>query len=287
MDIQNLTEKDIKNLSLEEKKEFVRNLIHSEAACAAFFNPLTKETIKMDELVEHMGEEKAIEMMVAALEKIDTKSISLEAKDIKELEQKARRGECNSDELAMLEFVHKEVMAKDSVQFEHNHIQLTCDMINYVQQNIGYTPGFDDLISSMVVLTLISRIHTKGSLMNKYEHADPTAVSEMIHLTANDIYDTWKASCSSESNPELVVISLLHLASKIAHEENMIIPDIKDIAPYLEVSIDNLDDDSDDDTENGSNEMPNVCQPVSYTSASESSYMSDDKDEEMRDLLKD
>ena len=113
---------NFKNLPKEKKREFVRELIHSEAAkSAAFYNPITGDFVGADGLVEHLGEEKAIEIIMNTFD--DARSVSLTNEDVAELIMKAEKGECTEEELRLLDFVTDKIMKTDDhLQFDTFHL---------------------------------------------------------------------------------------------------------------------------------------------------------------------
>lgn len=272
-----LNPEEFKNLSFEEKKEFVRKLVHLEAADvkAAFVNAKTGQSVSVKELAEEIGEEQAIEMIVKAMEasvNSDVKTLSKD--DIKKLAEKASRGECTEEELTFLRFVANQ--SNDHIQFEQGWLDSTINLIHFAQKDIGYRPILHDVLSSTIMLFTLSSILSKDGVFSKYNPEDANIVGNICENIGNDIYDTWKASCTSLPEPELIINGLLWLADKIATENNIPFSNAEDIADILGIPLFQ----ENGDTENGSNEQCdcNICQPKTYNPSSE--------DEEMRDLLK-
>ena len=240
------------SLSSEEKKEYIRNLIHSEAAGfhAAFLNPDTGTVIEARELIEKLGEEKALEVIVKAIESEESKTKAFTGKDIKSLVEKAQKGMCTPDEMSMLNFIMEDILNNDkSIHFEFDFTELALNVINHFQKDGN--PTLSSMLFACTNLILTSSIlNENGSLTDKYTINDLSVVNEMCNCVSEDIYDTWKASCKSLPNPEIVISALLRLATKIANENNITFGKADDIANVLGVYIKN-------DTENGSNEQNN------------------------------
>lgn len=288
-----LKKEEFLNLSQEEKEQFVRDLIHqsSEAADihAAFFNPVTKQTVSMSELAEQIGEDEAVEIILKAMNSITSDMISMGEMDIQQLISKAKRGECSEQELAMLEYVQSQIEAQDNIQFEHNWLDITLNLIDFSQTKVEYNAKVHDLLSATTILVLVSSIFRENGALNKYQNTDPSMMTEIVTQVGNDIYDTWKASCTSLPDPELIILGMLHAASKIAQEHGFEFADATMLANHLGAEICECEEceecDCDDKNENGSNEDVcgcKVCQPVTYNPSE-----SNTTDEEMRDLLKD
>lgn len=260
MEFTYLTPEEFAKLSDEEKTEYVRNLIHSEAANvhAAFLNPKTGETVEMRELVEQVGEERGIEIIKKALGS-STMSTSLTGADVKELLMKAKRGECTDEELAMLDYVMQDILNNNNhVQFEQHLIEFTLNLINYSQQVVKCNTEIVDLLSSDIALITSSNIANKDGALSKYTRDDVATIIEIYSQIADDIYNTWSASCTTLPAPELIIGGLLQLTTRIAAENNITFSKAEDIADVLGVDLDELDK----DTENGSNEPCEVCQPI-------------------------
>lgn len=288
-----LKKEEFLNLSQEEKEQFVRDLIHqsSEAADihAAFFNPVTKQAVSMSELAEQIGEDKAVEIILTALNSVNADMVSMGQMNIQELVAKAKRGECSDQELAMLKYVQSQIEAQDNIQFEHNWLEITLNLIDFSQNKVEYNAKTHDLLAAATVLILVSSIYRDNGPLNKYRNTDPSMVTEIVSQVGDDIYDTWKASCTTLPDPELIILGMLHAASKIAQEHGFEFADATMLANHLGAEICECEEceecDCDDKNENGSNEDVcgcKVCQPVTYNPSE-----SNTTDEEMRDLLKD
>lgn len=239
------------SLSSEEKKEYIRNLIHSEAAGfhAAFLNPETGTAIEARELIEKLGEERALEIMVKSIEDGNSNTKAFTGKDIQSLIEKAQRGRCTSEELTMLNYIMDDIIKHDSrIHFEFDFIEMTLNIINHFQKNDN--PMLSTMLSACSNLIITSSMFNKnGSITKKYKSNDVFMVNEMCHQISEDIYDTWKASCNSLPDAEMIVIALLQLATKIANENKITFGKADDIANALGAYLDDCDE-----TENGSNE---------------------------------
>lgn len=279
-----LSAEKIKNLSPEEKREFVRNLIHSEAVDVrtAFFNPQTKQRVELSDLVEQLGEEKAVELIAKAFDNDTAGTMTATTKDYQELLRKAERGECTEEELGMLEFIHSTMEQDVTVQVGHCYLDAICNVTDFTQTELSYEPKYSDFLSAISIFTMVSLVHSEDNALSKYTNKDAPLVAEMVNQIGTDIYDTWKDSCSELPEPELIMAGLILQANKIASEAGLKFPKATKIADALGIPIVNSHD-SDDDDANGSNEEChcNVCQPNIYKSSSK-----DDEDKEMRDLLK-
>ena len=275
MNLKEFNPEEFNNLSLEEKKEFVRKLIHSEAAYAAFYNADTNESVSIKGLVDELGEEEALEIIIKAMETSVAETKTITREELKALIEKANRGECTENELDMLNFITNQILSENNVEFERCWMDSTLNLIHYAQKHINYSPKLDDVLAACIVLFTISGTKIKDGALSKYTVGDSKLITEICGQIADDIYDTWKVSCSSLPAPELIVVSLLQLAARIAHDNKLEFCKATEISELLNVSLDKIDD-----TENGSNTDfdSDICKPKTYHSM--------DEDREMRNLLK-
>lgn len=257
MDIKRLTSEEINNLSTEEKKEFIRSLIHSEDVKTGivFHNATTNETLDIKDLAEAIEEEELLDTIVQALEKAETKTLALTGTEIKELMKKALIGECSPEELSALEFVTSQLEQEDSIQFGHHWLDSTLSLIHFAQDTVHYNPTLDDMLSAASILVSLSNMFIEGNSFSKYNPSDIEIISEMSSQIANDIYNTWKDSCEELPEPELIVVGLLRLASKIAQGNKLKFCKATDISNMLGITLFDEEDDENQDTENGSNEQ--------------------------------
>jgi hypothetical protein len=142
------------------------------------------------------------------------------------------------------------------------------------------------MLSAATVLILVSSIYRENGALNKFQNSNPSVMSEIVKQVGEDIYDTWASSCSQLPDPELIMLGLLHMAGKIAIDNNIEFANAKILAEHLGVELEcNCDDCTEEnESEKGSNIVGGcrVCQPVAYNPSSNGNT-----DEEMRDLLKD
>lgn len=286
MDIRSIeSSEDFNKLSLEEKKEYIHELIHSGAAgsnvSAAFFNPATGKAVGMSELVEAIGEEKVTEMLMKALSEPATETATLTGESFKELKAKEAAGTLSQSEEAMLRFIESQFAHDKGVQFENTFITLLCDLIKFGREEENYDAKLTDLIIGVQAFTYITLKHADGNPFGQFTNADVSTIHTLEEQIGEDIYNTWKSSCTSEPNPGLVIMGLLHIASKIAQSMNVSFPS-SDTLDAIFNGITNMGNDGEAAvTENadGSNEPVKVCKPATYDATNE--------DKEMRDLLKD
>lgn len=276
---ENLKTEEFNKLSSEEKREFVRKLITSDEADveihAAFYNPQTKQSVDMKGLVEQLGEEEALDIIMQAIDGSNVNTRTLSQDDIKDLLIKKQKGECTDEELELLDFISHEIMDKDDhLQFQHHWLEITCDLLKFSQDKIKYEASIHDLLTSSYILFSTSSLVSKNGVLSKYSYEDIPLITEMSSQIADDIYDTWKASCKDLPDPELTILALVQLAANIAHSNNIKFSKATDIANGIGISLISEDD---DEEENGSN-SERICKPTVYKPSSD--------DEEMRDLLK-
>jgi len=288
MEFRPMSSDEIKNLSTEEKKEFVRALLsESSHVTAAFIDPETGKSYNFSELVEAKGEEEAIDIIIKVLESSSTKTMALTGEQVNELLSKARKGECTEDELDMLKMILSSSKLEDTdfMQFQESFMAMLLDLTNYAQKEIGYKPSLYDVVTPISILTTVSGLLSETSSIHKYAHMSPPALTNMVNQLGKDIYDTWKASCTSEVDKELVILGLFHLIEKLAIECSVELHDAKEIATSLSVPIRDISDDNececcgDCNCENENHNGSNIIKPHVFNA-------SQNEDEDMRDSLK-
>lgn len=293
MNMNTFNPEEYRNLSEEEKREFVREVVHSGEAAgvhAAFLNPLTGTSVAMDDIIEKFGEDKAIEFVMDALNNFEGKVKTIDANDLKNLMEKAERGECDETELKMLEYITNTMSFEDSFQFSNNFNSMMWDMIHFAQTDIGYDPGYQDVLSALTVSGLTSFTLASDSELSKYQGNNFDTLVEMMHQVSQDIYDTWTNSCTELPPKELIVMSLINLAGKISAEEGFIFAPASIMSQIMGFEF--LSDKAceceecsgecschEDENTNGSNEESKICKPVAYNPSQ--------NNEDMKDLLKD
>lgn len=265
-------EDSTKSMSREEKKEFIRKLIHEEqpGTKAAFFNPSTGEMVNLREFVNEVGEEEAIEKIVDAIGNADTQSICVTQDQVHELLEKFKRGECSDEELSVLKMIVSSITSSDNSQFVQHVMSVIINIVKFAQEDIHYNPTLADLFSVIDMLTTVDVVHDEKLETHKYQQSGPAILTEISSNIGDDIMNTWRASCSEVPADELVVLGLISAIRKI-----LVKADIELLSADTFLNILGLDDldDSSDDTENGSN--------------TEDNSKSGDSDEDMRNLLRD
>lgn len=271
----NFSSENFRNLSEEEQKQFIHDLIHSRAAGtgAALFNPSTGQTVNVDELIEQLGEEAVTEMLMKALNNSETKGVTVNVADFKNLLAKAHRGECSEEELAMLAFLGQEMEKTDAMGFQKTLLSLVADLVKFAKTERNYDVSLGDIITSFLGVSLMSLIHMDGSGLSKYAATDAPTLSEMFDSVGEDIFNTWSASCSQLPDKGMIIMGLLHLVTRLIVEEKV------PLSPQV-VEMFSEDVICDEDDDNGHDSTLNICKPNTYSAESNA------EDKEMRDLLK-
>lgn len=293
MNMENFNSEEYRNLSEEEKREFVREVIQSGEAAgvhAAFLNPATGTTVTINDIVEQLGQEATEDMLLEAFEQFQGDVKTLDMDGVRELAMKAERGECSETELKMLDYVMHNISKQDSFQFSSNFNNMMWDLINFSQTEVEYNPKFEDILASIVTSGLTSFTLMNDSELSKYQGNAFDTLVEMMHQVSQDIYDTWTDSCTSLPPKELIIMSLINLAGKLSCEEGYEFAPASMIAQIMDIEFisDNHCDCEEcsgecschaDENTNGSNEEPKICKPVAYEPSQ--------NNEDMKDLLKD
>ena len=243
----------VKSMSRDEKKEFIRKLIHEEQSDtkAAFFNPKTHEMINLQDYVRHVGEEEAIEKIADIIGETDVKSICVTQEQMHELIEKLRKGECSEDEIDILKMIASSIKSSDYSQFILNSMSFLVEIIKFAQDEIHYNPTLLDLFSIFDMLTTVDMINDPNFKIAKYKQSGPNMLSTMADNIGDDIIKTWKLSCQSILSDDMIILGLMSAIKKILVNNNNELIDA-DILSNL-MDLDSFSDSDEDEEKNGSN----------------------------------
>ena len=278
MDLENFNLEYLQSLNEDERKEFIHEFLQNKAATtmAAFINPSTGEAVKVEDLVEEIGEDKVVEMISRAVDDADSESKTLDKEDIEELLKKAANNQCTDSELAMLNFLKDHSSHGDSMEFQHTWLEMSANLIDFGQNAIKYNVKLSDLISSVLLLYTASETLRDDSSLNKYDlNKDARLLIEMGDQIADSIYSTWAGSCNKKPPVEAIIMGLLHLANKLALDAEINFCDVEDLEDNLNIELGKFFDEEDSD-----DYEENYDLDTEYKNGS-------NKKEDFRDLLKD
>ena len=260
-----------KEMSRDEKKEFIRKLIREEqpSTRAAFFNPATGEMINLQDLARELGEDQAIEKVVDAIGNAETKSICVNQEQIQEIMGKFKRGECTEEEMAILKMIMSSISSSDHTQFFHHTMSVIMEIVKFSQDKIHYEPTLLDLLGVLDILFTVDMIHDESLETSRFQSGGPSVVAEIASNIGEDILSTWENSCSSVPSNELIVLGLISALRVVLRRNEFKFIKAETISDIL--GLDKISDDEDYE-ENGSNEDDD-CEP-------------NHDDEDMRNLLK-
>lgn len=261
-DFKMLNNEEFKALSDDEKRDYVRKLIHAKEAAnikAAFFNTETNEELSLSELVERLGEEETIDIVVEALSSTMVDISGLNSEKIKELLIKKKKGELTEQEEAILDFVMNKIEAESGFEFSNECMEVILNLIHHGQRDIDYNPDLSNFSFALDTLFICSEIINKNGIFANYSLEDSHLLADMSCKIADDIYNTWRKSCTTMPEPGLVIAALFKLISRISIKNDISFAKAKDLSKILNLELY-------DDSENGSNENDesNICQPLVY-----------------------
>ena len=243
----------IKSMSRDEKKEFIRKLIHEEQSDtkAAFFNPKTHEMINLQDYVRHVGEEEAIEKIADIIGETDVKSICVTQEQMHELIEKLRRGECSEDEIDILKMIESSIASSDNSQFILNSMSFLVEITKFAQNKIHYNPTLLDLFSIFDLLTTVDMINDPKFELAKYKQGGPNMLSTMADNIGDDIIKTWKLSCQSIPSDDMIILGLMSAIKKLLVKNNSELIDAGILSNLMD--LDSFGDSDEDEEKNGSN----------------------------------
>ena len=299
MDFMNLLlSDDFKNLSDEEKHETVSNLIHEimkdSGTHAVLFNPIEHKTCSLGEIIETVGEDSLIEMIIEGIENCDGKPQSFTQEEVNKAITNLRNGTATNRDIEILDMYKSIMEDSETVQISKNLTSVIVSIIGFAQNCRKYFPSIGDLLTTFNILSHVTCIHSEDSSLYKYKDSGYEVTYNMINSTANDILDAWKNTCTELPDKYIMVCALLEAAKRFANDIKLC-----DVKVYKETLGDILEDidlfDDDNECDCCHNECEGECNCENSNGSNKESKIQNtmkhktynSKDENMRNILKD
>ena len=299
MDLMNFMSSDeFKQMSHDEKREAIRNLIHEinedSSARAVLFNPEEQKSYSLNELIDVIGEEKVIDLLIRAMEQGDMTPRSFTKEELKEALKRKSNGTATSEDEQMISLFNHVTEESEQIQLNKNLTAIIVEFIDFAQNARHFNPTFGDFLTTFNIIATITGMYTNGTSLSKYQQAGPITVHHISKEIADDILKTWIDTCSEVPDDYMMLCALLEAtqvyANKIKMCDGKIYKEIlHDILPDIEMNENEKCDCCEEDCDcngdchcesgNGSNEktdQPNIATPKTYTP----------NDQDMRDMLK-
>ena len=281
---------EFKKLSEDEKRETIRNLIHTikedGSMRAVLFNPDENETYSMNELLESLGEEKVINILINVIEKGHFSQETFSKSEINDAIDRKRKGTATEKDEQMLTMLHASIEDSESMMLNKNLIGIFIELIDFLQNERFYNPTMGDFLAAYNLFMSVTGLFSEDSSLSKYKQAGPFVAHQIISKMGKDILDTWLSTCTEIPDDYILLSALLEAAQGIANKirfcDSKVYKDVlHNIIPEgmnEECECDCCEEECHchSDNTNGSNEHLEAVQPKTYKS----------KDQDMRNMLK-
>lgn len=213
MNIKDVNTEDLKNMSEEEQREYVRELIHAQSeeqsgVQAAFLGP-NGEHIPLTVLAEKLGEEETINLVVKAMNLEGTECHTVNRKEYDELVAKAERGEeLTSSEQAVLNAINNHV-STNTEEFQKHSLEALFEVIWFAQEKVKFFPAITELSMIFHLLVLETIRNTESSKVSMYKGGSCDQLMQMAESVGDDILNTWRESLSEQHDDGMVIIALM------------------------------------------------------------------------------
>ena len=299
MDLMNFMSSDeFKQMSHDEKREAIRNLIHEinedSSARAVLFNPEEQKSYSLNELIDVIGEEKLSDLLIRAREQGDMTPRSFTKEELKEALKRKANGTATPEDEQMINLFNHVTEESEQIQLNKNLTAIIVEFIDFAQNARHFNPTFGDFLTTFNIIATITGMYTNGTSLSKYQQAGPITVHHISKEIADDILKTWIDTCSEVPDDYMMLCALLEATQVYANKIKMCDGEIykeilHDILPDIEMNENEKCDCCEEDYEcngdchcesvNGSNkkiEQQNIAIPKTYTP----------NDQDMRDMLK-
>lgn len=216
------------SLSEEGKNKIAKDILTDSADprnMGTIINPTTNQSIDLKNLVATVGETEALIVIRKILDNLGengTSAKSYTSDELDELVNRHKKGETlTKSETAIVESLldKKQNDIKTQAETQEVIFDLYLNMLATVQRDYNFKPTLADFITPFSLLSTVSVVHDKTSPMGIFESLGPEAIYEMYNQVAEDIYIAWSKKCNVPLSNDMMVMSLLTLASRLAFDE--------------------------------------------------------------------
>ena len=224
----------------EEQVKYVKELIFDQNNIDMLFcSEESEKPITVKEMIDCIGEEAVINKLIDILSEADDYKcgcIEIDSKKLDELLEKEAKGECSEIEKFILNSLERHVVTSNAEKFMINFVDSTVNYINFVQKVIEYKEcKVSDMLRGVITTLLSSFINSKDNMFSKYDKDDYPMLINVVRETGDMIGKS--LSDFENTNPELVVMSLLSLATSIAIKNDFTFADMNLIAEDLGIAL--------------------------------------------------
>lgn len=285
---------EFKALSEEEKRDTVRNFIHKikedSSSKAVLFNPKTHKTCSMEEMINTVGEDAIIDMLIKAIEDGLEPPKTISREQFAEIMERKRTGETTEEDEQILNMLSDSMEQSEEVMLSKNFTNVFVALLEFAQKERHFFPTVGDFLASFNILSTITGLFSDDSSLSMYKETGPSTIHEIASAMGQDILNTWLATCAEAPDDYMLLCALLEITQLVANKVKLCDSEIyRDVLKNI---LEDFDDEDDEDcdceecceecakNENGSNkntEPSKTVQPKIYKPS---------EDQEMRNMLK-
>lgn len=294
MDLKSLTREDISKMSEEEKRDFVRRLIHNEDSTiqAVLFDVSTGEQVSIQEMIERKGEEEVVEMLVSGLMHHDAIAETISGSKIAEALERVRNNTATDEDYQILEVVKRATKTSPLHNMGSHLTSILLDFLYYYQERHGIAITCFDLDTIVSVIQTVNAINNPELETYKFSGSSPKQILDITDAIADDMLSTWEATLTTPYSAEMKYLASLSLMRKLSEEVNKPLISAEALGDILGFDFDEIKEIvarekamDDDNHECACDSCNSTCKPATYD-ATNGSNESHDENADMKNLLK-
>lgn len=213
MDLSKISGEDIKKMSEDELRDYVRELIRADSeeqpdVKAAFLGP-HGEHVSLNALVDKMGEDAVVDLitkMFAESSGVKCHAITKEDYDAM-LERVARGEELSDEERKIFDMISNELNG-NMMEYQKHSLAALLHIIDFAQNEAGYDPSLVDLAILLHMLTAETLTNSPDTRLHMYKGGDLSVPMQMSQTMAEDIMSTWRATLTESPDHGTVILAL-------------------------------------------------------------------------------
>ena len=253
MDLSKISGQDIKNMSEDEMREYVRELIRIDSegeaeARAAILGP-NGEHVSLRALVESMGEDAVVELFVKMFK--DSSAVKCQAITKEEYDamvEKVRRGEDLTEEEQRIFKVVTEELNGNSMEYQKHTLAAMLHVIDFAQNEAEYDPSLTDVSILLHMLTMETLVNSPDTRLHMYKGGDLSVPMQMSQAMAEDIMHTWRATLGEEPDQGTVILALASaligeiVSYEKSNKKRLVLPPIDYLRQVTGIDVDDEDE---------------------------------------------
>ena len=277
--------RDFKNLSIEEKKDFVHKVVTNKDNTIRTHCVLYSEesgiTITLDDMIKAKGEEQAETMILDLLEKANYEADILDLGGLQDLVEKCAAGNATKEEEMMVKAILADKL-KDKIADIHTEyisffFKMSLDTIGYLQKESPIPVTIAQFIVAMSTAIIGSLVTSEDSSMHNDSFKEPDQIIPALSTIANDIEDCLNKHLWGDEDDrpsvEMQLAGLMTYLEKftIQNESKFAWGNVKEIAKFFGMEGELLADNDYEDLEAKARETNNGnAESVNYSFSNKS-----------------